>query len=433
MMAQNWPIQRNGSRGENVRTVQYLLRHHGFDVDVDRKFGPQTEGAVRDFQQDRGLHVDGIVGNQTWPALIVLVRSGSRGHAVRAVQRQLNARTSSLAVDGVFGPQTALAVRGFQQANGLLIDGIVGPQTWYALVTVPLVGPTIRRNIAKVSQAERNKLRDAILQLDARTYPDGVSFWDKQDQIHQATHVHGGPAFIPWHRELINRYEALLKQIDPTVALHYWDWQTDPRSSPDGAPGTVNLFTTGPTGFMGSATGRAGAPLDGFDNGGSFPGSRDDTGDPADPPREIRRNLDPGAPMVDSDATLLAAGNGLPEAEQWQAVREAIEDAHNTAHTYFGVGSSIFNAHRSFEDPFVFPLHSNVDRLWAKWQREPGREWRLNPTRVYGDEGTDPRILENLEPWAGGTGTRPWAPPDNQQQVKNCKHPSIVEPPRYED
>ena len=42
-------------------------------------------------------------------------------------------------------------------------------------------------------------------------------------------------------------------------------------------------------------------------------------------------------------------------------------------------------------------------------------------------------ILENLEPWAGGTGTRPWAPPDNQQQVKNCKHPSIVEPPRYED
>ena len=432
-MAQNWPIQRNGSRGESVRTVQLLLRHHGLDLDVDRRFGPQTEAAVRSFQGDRGLHVDGIVGDHTWRALIVLVRSGSRGHAVRAVQRQLNARTSSLAVDGVFGPQTALAVRRFQQANGLLIDGIVGPNTWYGLVTVPLVGPTIRKNIAKVPQAERNKLRDAILQLDARTYPDGVSFWDKQDQIHQATHVHGGPAFIPWHRELVNRFEALLKQIDPTVALHYWDWQTDPRSSPDGAGGTVNLFTAGENGFMGSASGRAGAPLDGFDNGGNFPGSRDDTGDPAGPPREIRRNLDPAAPMVDSDATVLAAGNGLPEAEQWQAVREAIEDAHNTAHGYFGVGSNIFNGHASFEDPFVFLLHSNVDRLWAKWQREPGQEWRLDPTRVYGDEGTETRILENMEPWAGGTGTRPWAPPDNQQQPKNCKHPSVVEPPRYED
>ena len=189
-MATNWPIQRIGSRGENVRTVQYLLRHHGLHLEVDRKFGPQTQGAVRDFQRDRGLHVDGIVGNQTWPALIVLVRSGSRGHAVRAVQRQLNARTSSLAVDGVFGPQTALAVRGFQQANGLLIDGIVGPNTWYALVTAPIVGPTIRKNVATVSQAERKKLLDAILQLDVRTYPDGVSFWDKQDQIHPVSYTH---------------------------------------------------------------------------------------------------------------------------------------------------------------------------------------------------------------------------------------------------
>ena len=432
-MAQDWLIQRVGSRGENVRTVQYLLRHHGFRLGVDRKFGRRTEEAVRDFQRDRGLQVDGVVGNQTWPVLIVLVGSGSRGDAVRAVQRQLNARTSSLGVDGVFGTQTALAVRGFQQTNGLLIDGIVGLDTWHALVTVPTVGPTIRRNIAKVSPAERNKLRDAILELDRRTYPDGVSSWDKQDQIHQVTHVHGGPAFIPWHRELVNRYETLLRQVDPTVALHYWDWQTDPRSSPDGAGGTVNLFSTGADGFMGCASGRAGPPLDGFDNGGNFPGSRNQTGNPADPPREIRRNLDPGAPVLDSDATLLAAGNGLPQAQQWQEVREAIEDAHNTAHGYFGVGSSILALHKSFEDPFVFILHSNVDRLWAKWQREQGQEWRLDPTRVYGDEGTDPRILENLEPWAGGTGTRPWAPPDNQQQVKNCKHPSIVEPPRYED
>ena len=430
-MAQNWPIQRLGSRGENVRTVQYLLRHHGFPVGVDRIFGPRTQEAVRGFQRDRGLGVDGIVGNRTWPALIVLVGAGSQGDPVRAVQRQLNARTSSLAVDGRFGPQTALAVRQFQQSSGLLVDGIVGPNTWYALVTAPTAGPTIRRNIAKVSQAERDKLRDAILELDRRTYPDGVSFWDKQDQIHQATHVHGGPAFIPWHRELVNRYEALLKQIDPTVALHYWDWQTDPRTSPDGAGGTVNLFSTGPGGFMGSASGGAGPPLDGFDNGGSFPGSRDDTGNPADPPREIRRNLGQGAPQLDSDATILAADDGLPEGEQWFAIREAIEGAHNTAHGY--IGGTIGSAHSSFEDPFVFLLHSNVDRLWAKWQREPGQEWRLDPTRVYGDEGTDPRILENLEPWAGGTGTRPWAPPENQQQSKNCKHPTVVEPPRYED
>jgi hypothetical protein len=87
----------------------------------------------------------------------------------------------------------------------------------------------VRRNVAKVSQAERDKLRDAIVALDGTLYPDGVSFWDKQDAIHQATHVHGGPAFVPWHRELCNRFESLLQQIDPTVSLHYWDWTTDPR------------------------------------------------------------------------------------------------------------------------------------------------------------------------------------------------------------
>ena len=121
----------------------------------------------------------------------------------------------------------------------------------------------VRRSVAKVSQAERDKLRDAILALDARSHADGVSLWDKQDQIHQATHVHRGPAFLPWHRELVNRFEALLQQIDPTVSLHYWDWTTDPRASNNGNGGTTNLFSTT---FMGSAQGRMGAPFGSFDN-----------------------------------------------------------------------------------------------------------------------------------------------------------------------
>lgn len=70
------------------------------------------------------------------------------------------------------------------------------------------IGDGIRRNVAKISQAERDRFRDAILQLDTtKFYPDGVSFWDKQDEIPQAAHVHGGPAFLPWHREFCNRFE----------------------------------------------------------------------------------------------------------------------------------------------------------------------------------------------------------------------------------
>lgn len=295
------------------------------------------------------------------------------------------------------------------------------------------LGDGIRRNIAHVSQVERDRFIAAIRQLDAaKFFPDGVSYWDKQDEIHQVTHVHQGPAFLPWHRELCNRLEAMLRGIDPDLSLHYWDWTTDPRATSDGAGGTVNLFTNT---FMGSASGRAGVPLDTFDNNGVFAGSRQDTGNPADPPQVITRGIAGGAPSnVDSDATLIAWGDSLSPVDQYPAFHLRLEGEfvrnHDAVHVY--IGGTIGQPHSAFEDPFVFLLHSNVDRLWAMWQTQPGREWRLDPDQVYGTDGTDPSILENLEPWAGGTGTRPWAPPENEQVVKNSKHLSVVIPPCYD-
>lgn len=137
-MARSWPIEKRGSRGEPVRTVQYLLRASGHSVTVDGDFGPATEAAVRAFQTAKHLAVDGVVGEQTWSALIVTVRRGSTGDAVRAVQDQARFRAGdpahALAVDGVFGPRTEAWVKAFQQAVGTAADGIVGPLTWKPLV-----------------------------------------------------------------------------------------------------------------------------------------------------------------------------------------------------------------------------------------------------------------------------------------------------------
>src|SRR6266853_2915701 len=129
----------------------------------------------------------------------------------------------------------------------------------------------IRRNIAQVEPSERALFRDAIVEMHRRffpgskgdTAPGGVSWWFKQDEIHQATHVHGGPEFLPWHRELCNRFEELLRQINPQLSLHYWDFNDDPRNIANGntgggVPGLVNLFDSN---FMGSASGPAGDPL----------------------------------------------------------------------------------------------------------------------------------------------------------------------------
>ena len=143
---QPWPLVRQGDRDHPVKTLQYLLRERGHTVTVDGIFGPKTDAAVRAFQHSAHLAVDGIVGPNTWSALIVTVARGSTGDAVRGVQEEFQFRNLSgdpskgVQVDGIFGPKTDAAVRGFQRALGITVDGIVGSVTWRALVSGMLSG-----------------------------------------------------------------------------------------------------------------------------------------------------------------------------------------------------------------------------------------------------------------------------------------------------
>ena len=60
-----------GKSGEEVRAVQKLLKDKfGYNIAVDGIFGPATTNAVKDFQSDKGLTADGIVGPLTWQKLI---------------------------------------------------------------------------------------------------------------------------------------------------------------------------------------------------------------------------------------------------------------------------------------------------------------------------------------------------------------------------
>jgi peptidoglycan hydrolase-like protein with peptidoglycan-binding domain len=131
-----WPLAGVGDRGHLVRTLQHLLRVHGVAVLVDGVVGAQTEAGIRSFQRYRGLPVDRVVGPATWTALVRQVRQGCRGEAVRGLQEELQLRgLACVQVDGIFGPQTAAAVRGYQAAVELQVDGVVGEVTWRALVS----------------------------------------------------------------------------------------------------------------------------------------------------------------------------------------------------------------------------------------------------------------------------------------------------------
>jgi hypothetical protein len=186
------------------------------------------------------------------------------------------------------------------------------------------LGDGVRRNVASVPPAERAMLRDALIELNNRVYPGartdavpgGVSWWFKQDEIHQATHVHDGPEFLPWHREIVNRFEALLRAINPLLSLHYWDWTQDPRAIPNanlggGLTGTLNLFTSAFMGYGGSSLAAIGEPwlsaryyMPGADPHRDGPG-----GNAADPPQTVRRSVNGTPASPSQDQAIVAAGN----------------------------------------------------------------------------------------------------------------------------
>jgi peptidoglycan DL-endopeptidase CwlO len=117
------PDLKLGSRGPAVAAAQQAL-----GISADGEFGPQTLLAVRTFQAAHGLEVDGVIGPITRGALATGGGTQSAATVTMALQRQLG-----IAADGEYGPITRAAVRQFQQSRGLLVDGVAGPQTLGAL------------------------------------------------------------------------------------------------------------------------------------------------------------------------------------------------------------------------------------------------------------------------------------------------------------
>ncbi len=140
-------VLRSGDRGESVRDLHQRLAACGHDLDGDEpdEFGPATERGVRAFQEARGLRLDGIVGRETWAALVesgyalgdrllYVRRPMLRGDDVADLQHRLNELGFDAGRDdGIFGVDTFRALAEFQDAAGLPPDGICGASTIGAL------------------------------------------------------------------------------------------------------------------------------------------------------------------------------------------------------------------------------------------------------------------------------------------------------------
>jgi hypothetical protein len=62
----NWVGDRYNKTARYVRCVQHLLVFQGYNLSVDGVWGPQTALAVHDFQMDWNLTPDSVVGTNTW-------------------------------------------------------------------------------------------------------------------------------------------------------------------------------------------------------------------------------------------------------------------------------------------------------------------------------------------------------------------------------
>jgi peptidoglycan hydrolase-like protein with peptidoglycan-binding domain len=130
-----------GDTGDDVKRLQRVFARAkalGFD-DVDGTFGPETEIAVKDFQQSNGLTVDGIVGPNTWGKVhpyreaSPTLQAGSLGPVVAMLQGVLKTGFGYAgAIDGVYGPATEAVVRQYQTNSGLPVTGVVDERTWMA-------------------------------------------------------------------------------------------------------------------------------------------------------------------------------------------------------------------------------------------------------------------------------------------------------------
>lgn len=160
---------KSGSSGSEVKEMQQRLKELKYYTGtVDGDFGAGTEAAVREFQQNNGLTVDGKAGKKTLEAMFsyYAVPKASTGTkvtvkpststatkkpsatAVPSVSdntylqvnasgtkvRQMQERLISLGyltgkADGKFGEATEAAVKAFQKRNNLWDDGIAGPDT----------------------------------------------------------------------------------------------------------------------------------------------------------------------------------------------------------------------------------------------------------------------------------------------------------------
>lgn len=129
----SWPVLKNGSSGKNVYALQCLLNYRGANIAVDGSFGTGTKTAVSNYQRNNGISP--VDGEAGTNTLSRLIVNVQRGNnnAAAKAAQYLLSKFESLSIDGDFGIGSDTATRNFQSKMIGRSDGIIGPESWQYL------------------------------------------------------------------------------------------------------------------------------------------------------------------------------------------------------------------------------------------------------------------------------------------------------------
>lgn len=157
MNTRPWRTTGPGDTSSAVTGIQFLLRAHGHAIATDGTYGASTQAAMTTFQNSAGLPADGIVGPETWAALVVATRLGSIGDAVGPYSSSGSLRRRGMTHSRSTAPSGRsphLAWSPSRPRWGLSVDGVAGQETWSFLSTSspgPRPWPLVRQGATQAT------------------------------------------------------------------------------------------------------------------------------------------------------------------------------------------------------------------------------------------------------------------------------------------
>jgi tyrosinase len=240
---------------------------------------------------------------------------------------------------------------------------------------------TLRKNEAKMSDPERQKFKDAILDLISdSSYAMKVAIHVNEcNRMHtgldstcpplpiSTTPGAGQQRFLPWHRVYLWEFETLLINKNPDCFIPYWDWTTNP-GIPDWLKDFVSL---GPPPKY---------------SPGQLPMLWVVAEDADEPKWPVHVMREPGDKLGGSLPLKTEVDNLENRTDlTYTDFTEQLEDFHNNVHNW--VGGTMRNPQFSPADPLFWLLHANIDRIWSIWQKNNSGK---NPSLGNEDGVMDP-------------------------------------------